>query len=297
MSREAFALGFISQMSKNLDRLFYPLELLISHLSRYESLGLNVSRELLQYATGVRSAAEPSGTTLVNVTSHSHRAPRSSSWLSEVQFLKTLTRSTMINNLVIDTLEGQLITLFVVVAFILIFLIREWVVQQQPNLHGGAELNLGIVAGLNEDVAVVEEPAGGRPRARGEDGDVEAANMGGGILRQRRIARPRPRRPIAVRQDIEGGAEQGAEAPEVQLRDSRASESPQQPSSQEDTSHDGSSETNEITPQRPAMPDRTTIARAAEVRRMIEEQVRLAGDRDSQLKDFAELWAQSDQMP
>jgi E3 ubiquitin-protein ligase MARCH6 len=43
-----------------------------------------------------------------------------------------LTPSPTINNIIIDTLEGQLITLLVVVSFILVFLIREWVVQQQP---------------------------------------------------------------------------------------------------------------------------------------------------------------------
>lgn len=54
------------------------------------------------------------------------------SWLSDVKFLNTLTPYPTINNMIIDTLEGQLITLLVVIAFILLFLIREWVVQQQP---------------------------------------------------------------------------------------------------------------------------------------------------------------------
>lgn len=57
---------------------------------------------------------------------------RQPSWLSDVRFLNSLTRSPTINNIIIDTLEGQLITLLVVLAFILVFLIREWVVQQQP---------------------------------------------------------------------------------------------------------------------------------------------------------------------
>ncbi|OJJ31026.1 hypothetical protein ASPWEDRAFT_118916 [Aspergillus wentii DTO 134E9] len=54
------------------------------------------------------------------------------SWLSDVKFLNSLTPSPTINNILIDTLEGQLITLLVVISFILVFLIREWVVQQQP---------------------------------------------------------------------------------------------------------------------------------------------------------------------
>ncbi|PTU18565.1 hypothetical protein P175DRAFT_0559384 [Aspergillus ochraceoroseus IBT 24754] len=66
-----------------------------------------------------------------NVTTTSNK-PRRPSWLSDVKFLNSLTPSPTINNILIDTLEGQLITLLVVVSFILIFLIREWVVQQQP---------------------------------------------------------------------------------------------------------------------------------------------------------------------
>jgi E3 ubiquitin-protein ligase MARCH6 len=54
------------------------------------------------------------------------------SLLSEIPFLKELSPSPAFNRFFIDVLEGQIITLSVVVAFILIFLIREWVVQQQP---------------------------------------------------------------------------------------------------------------------------------------------------------------------
>lgn len=57
---------------------------------------------------------------------------RHPSWLSDVKWLNNLTRWPTINNMIVDTAEGQLITLLVVVAFILLFLIREWVVQQQP---------------------------------------------------------------------------------------------------------------------------------------------------------------------
>ncbi|KAL4785518.1 hypothetical protein BJX76DRAFT_324456 [Aspergillus varians] len=65
-----------------------------------------------------------------NVTATPYK--RRPSWLSDVKFLNSLTPSPTINNIIIDTLEGQLITLLVVISFILIFLIREWVVQQQP---------------------------------------------------------------------------------------------------------------------------------------------------------------------
>lgn len=64
-----------------------------------------------------------------------------STLLSEVGFLKNLTRWKGLNQVFISVLEGQIITVFVVVCFILIFLIREWVVQQQPGINMGAGFN------------------------------------------------------------------------------------------------------------------------------------------------------------
>lgn len=63
------------------------------------------------------------------------RRLREPSWLSDISFLNRLTPYPTLNNILIDTLEGQLITLLVVISFILVFLIREWVVQQQPILN------------------------------------------------------------------------------------------------------------------------------------------------------------------
>jgi E3 ubiquitin-protein ligase MARCH6 len=59
---------------------------------------------------------------------------RSPSLLSDVPFFNWFDSQTA-NRFIIDVLEGQIITLLVVVAFILIFLIREWVVQQQPVIN------------------------------------------------------------------------------------------------------------------------------------------------------------------
>jgi E3 ubiquitin-protein ligase MARCH6 len=70
---------------------------------------------------------------------------RQPSWLSNVTFLNSLTSSPTLNNIVIDTLEGQLITLLVVISFILIFLIREWVVQQQPAVNLAEEEREAVV--------------------------------------------------------------------------------------------------------------------------------------------------------
>ena len=68
-------------------------------------------------------------------TPHQHNSsvPEHISLLSEVKFLKNLTRNNVINNAVISILEGQIITVVVVVCFILVILVRDYVVQQQPE--------------------------------------------------------------------------------------------------------------------------------------------------------------------
>ena len=60
------------------------------------------------------------------------RSVRLPSLLSDVTYFETLTTHPAINNAVMDVLEGQLICLLIVTAFILVFLIREWVINQQP---------------------------------------------------------------------------------------------------------------------------------------------------------------------
>ena len=300
MSREAFASAFVSLMSNNLSRLLSPVEYFVHSLWHYEPFGLGVSRELFQLAMGLNSSTTPLGTVSVNVTVQSQSVPRSSSWLSDIQFLNTLTRSTMINNLVIDTLEGQIITLFVVIAFILVFLIREWVVQQIPNLNGGAELNVGVVAPADENVVRPEEDAAQRRQAQEDERIAEAAHPGAGVLRQRRIAIPRPRRPIAPGQALGPGADQGAEVTEgsgFEELDSGATGHPSYSSMQSDPRIVHLSHIAADGPQRPTMPDRTTIAIAAEIRRTIEEQSREAGGQTSSLRVFTELWGQSKERP
>ncbi|RPB02050.1 hypothetical protein L873DRAFT_1674372 [Choiromyces venosus 120613-1] len=46
------------------------------------------------------------------------------------------TRYPALNGVIVDIFEGQLLTALIVISFILVFLIREWVVQQQPALGG-----------------------------------------------------------------------------------------------------------------------------------------------------------------
>jgi E3 ubiquitin-protein ligase MARCH6 len=107
---------------------------------------------------------------------------RSPSLLSDVPFFKWFNSQTA-NRFIIDVLEGQIITSLIVVAFILIFLIREWVVQQQPVInmvalgenaaaHRAADHDLEV----EHDAAANEEQAAGahdiqqeRPEAVAEE--------------------------------------------------------------------------------------------------------------------------------
>ncbi|ORY12980.1 hypothetical protein BCR34DRAFT_600273 [Clohesyomyces aquaticus] len=88
--------------------------------------------------------------TLVNATADA-TGPRNPSLLSNVSFFNWFP-SQAANGFLIDVLEGQIITLLVVVAFILIFLIREWVVQQQPVINMVA-LDVDAAAARARDAA------------------------------------------------------------------------------------------------------------------------------------------------
>lgn len=89
----------------------------------------------------VPAASSPNRTDANNATDY--LGPRSPSLLSDLSFLNWFP-SQAANRFLIDVLEGLIITLLVVVAFILVFLIREWVVQQQPVIN---------LVGLGDDAA------------------------------------------------------------------------------------------------------------------------------------------------
>ncbi|KAH7348647.1 hypothetical protein BKA65DRAFT_501036 [Rhexocercosporidium sp. MPI-PUGE-AT-0058] len=97
------------------------------------------------HGLGIQNVVIPEGTnanasvpqTFISSPSRSQH----SSLLSDVMFLRNLTRNSYINQLVISIAEGYVITILVVVCFILVFLIREWVVQQQPGINIGAGFN------------------------------------------------------------------------------------------------------------------------------------------------------------
>ncbi|KAK0631166.1 hypothetical protein B0T17DRAFT_530300 [Bombardia bombarda] len=85
------------------------------------------------------------------------------SLLSDVGFLRNLTRHPPINRAVIAILEGQIITILVIVCFILIILVRDYVVQQQPeiNMRAAFAAAENAVPQHPGDVQVGNPPAAG----------------------------------------------------------------------------------------------------------------------------------------
>ena len=140
-----------------------PISQTLNSTSR-EPTSLWIFRRMISGFIFPYTAIAPSPSISLNGTV-SGRSPRSSSVLSDVVFLKRLTRWETLNNVFIDILEGQLITLSIVTAFILVFLIREWVVQQQPMVN----LNVGQnAAGALEGPVRIENDAGALDQVQDE---------------------------------------------------------------------------------------------------------------------------------
>ncbi|CRG90529.1 E3 ubiquitin-protein ligase MARCH6 [Talaromyces islandicus] len=141
-------------------------------------------RVFLGLFSSTTSAPNDSSPNQINATLSTR--PRQPSWLSNVTFLNSLTSSPTFNNIVIDTLEGQLITLLVVISFILVFLIREWVVQQQPAVNVAEEERdavVQLIAEANdraqEDEADAHDIVPDIPEQRpGDDYDESGSDMG-----------------------------------------------------------------------------------------------------------------------
>ncbi len=302
-SKEATVFGFMAQISNRLPRLI-PSFSQILNFSTGEPWGLTLLRKMY-FGGGPNFASSPTSTPS-NATSHAGTVVRSS-WLSDIEVLKTLTRSTMINNLIIDTLEGQLITLFVVVAFILIFLIREWVVQQQPVLNAGNDPLAGVVIALNADGPAPRRPDNRIPEVPAGEDLIEAVDEGiqAPGPRARMIARARARPPRVARRLSEQDDIQlddtalvsANNGPEAERIDAGSLEGPRLPRVNVDSSTHSASEIEQNQMQRPVMPDRETLARAAEIRRSIEELSRVSDAPDPSMKVFGELWNRAGKQP
>lgn len=305
VSKEATASAFIAQISDRLPRVISPTKRPLNFFTS-QPWGLALLRKVYYYITGGGPSPALSPTSAPSVTSHAGPVARSS-WLSEFGFLRMLTSSTMTNNLVIDTLEGQLITLCLVVAFILIFLIREWVVQQQPVLNGGIALDVEAPAAQNADAPAPHQPDERIPELPDGGDIVEAVDEGlqAPGPRVRMIARARARRPRAPRRlseqdrtQLDGDASVAAtDGSEAERMDAESVGSIPPSRSNDDSSTPLASDTDPNQIQRPAMPDRDTLARAAEIRRTIEELSRVSNAPDSAMEVFKEFWDRAGREP
>ncbi|KAL8947038.1 MAG: hypothetical protein Q9222_006637 [Ikaeria aurantiellina] len=207
-----------------------------------------------------------------------------SSWLSDIGFLKSLTRYPSLNNLFVDMLEGQLITLFVVIAFILVFLIREWVVQQQPIMNPG-----GVAEEQRPLLAIEDDNIPPNAQDQAGNGDADNGNTATdtGLQSTESLAnnageidpttRESPADPIAVAD--ESGRDSSSRSDQDTCRN--ATEDSDTPQAQ----------------QRPSMPDRDIVARAAEIRRILEEYGRASGNDWPGLRTFTDLWARGHSQP
>ncbi|KAL8702319.1 MAG: hypothetical protein Q9201_004467 [Fulgogasparrea decipioides] len=252
-------------------------------------LARSILRGIIGWRQGDNTAPIPQSSMLN--ASHTPSPPYRSSWLSDIGFLRSLTRWPLVNNVIIDTMEGQLITLFIVIAFILVFLIREWVVQQQPaaDLPGGNEANRPILAiqNGNQPPDAVPEGAGD---AQENANEIVAASDHGDTqgLHTPDEAAPQEEQVVSTAEDSSGSVaeDNGLSKNSESVRESA--------DSQEDPA--GPSHTPKAQ-QRPGMPDRGHLARAAEIRRTIEEQTRVSGREWPGVKIFMDLWTRADNRP
>jgi E3 ubiquitin-protein ligase MARCH6 len=84
--------------------------------------------------------------------SNASQSATGSSLLGDVAILGNLTRNSSLNRAIVSVLEGQIITVLVIISFILIILVRDYVVQQQP------EINMRAAFAAPENDMPVPEP-------------------------------------------------------------------------------------------------------------------------------------------
>ncbi|KAA6411653.1 MAG: RING finger membrane [Lasallia pustulata] len=313
MPSNAAASAVIAQVAKALPQILSPVSQTLNSTAGEPTVYRIVNR-LIRAAVGRSANGSPPlnrQTPMLNTTTTTRFGHRSPSLFSEIVFLKTLTPWETLNSVIIDTLEGQLITLFVVIAFILIFLIREWVVQQGVNLGPGFA---GAAEGQAEEVGALQQLARqhaedrpGQPpqvdAAVGPELDDEVAEVADPERRARNLARPRAGRGAQPRANVEPHIEPRRTSidnyhPQAEGDTSSISSlSPFAPSPQigeDPVDSEGSALSSQL---RPAMPDRDAMARVTEIRRTMEEQPLGQVQGFPGRKVFMELWQRADRRP
>ena len=285
-TREATASAIIAHFSSRLPRLILTSQ----------PWSLLVAKKLYSYFSVESPGSQPSPeVAAANITSNINSHLRTS-WLSNFRVMQTLTPSTVLNNMLIDTLEGQLITIFMVTAFILVFLIREWVVQQQPMINANMNLNLQVAVAQDAPAPQQAADQGQHEPDRGDviDAVDEGGHAQGRGARMIARARARPRRPIELRRPSEqninstnattastaGGEENRAEG--------TTHPQPSTDGSQGAELADPDPGPNQ--PRRPGLLNRGSLAQATEIRRIIEEHSRTSDAQEDDTDIFKDIW-------
>ena len=204
---------------------------------------------------------------------------RPASWLSDISFFSSITRSPTLNGIIIDTLEGQLITGLIIATFIVLFLIREWVVQQQQNLFVGAD--------VEQNGDVLEEVA---QNGEVNEGAEQAVNV------QQLQAQNPPRVLLQPTRRLQRRATH-AEGDNVQNRENARTTLNEAYLTAVEPSSDDMSASGENHLNRPLMPDRGATG-AVEIRRDLDEHADLPPGQDQAgVQVFKDLWSRADQKP
>lgn len=259
-------------------QLLSPVSTMLN-FSDNEPMIFSVAKKIFQIAfvsSSTTGISDPNLNTTASVTTRQ----RQPSWLSDVSFLNNLTPSATFNNVIIDTLEGQLITLLVVISFILVFLIREWVVQQQPgiNIENDGDVAAQLLDGENVNHAA--EPA---PEETGVDQPVQDPDQEPDLTEER---------------EAEGmDHEDNQPEPERTHRESHSQNvagSTRTDTDPTDRSHLIASRS----ASRPGLQSRNALNDAAHIRRSIEEAATAYGNpSDPELDIFRDLWARGSGNP
>ncbi|KAK5204182.1 hypothetical protein LTR41_010154 [Exophiala xenobiotica] len=194
MSSDALAFNFtMPEYLEKIKLVFPPMQLSLADIARmFLNRGL-VGRVLQLFLSifmpglsGLGQHPRPASSSDMALPLGAVRRPPS--LLSDVEFLATLTDVPAVNSICIDVVEGQLICISLVTAFILVFLIREWVINQQPNLNM-PDPDLADAAEDPRNEIAEQQPT--HPAQLEQNGD---AAVQGAV--QRPIATPRLRRVV-----------------------------------------------------------------------------------------------------
>lgn len=184
-----------------------PPQLVLGFLAKLHGLSDAIpgSSPLAALFNGYAAAQNRSAAYLELHKANATAAEASDAWrrdtlLSEVPFLTNLTSSPLVNSFAIDVLEGQIIMFAILTAVILVFLIREWVVQQQPAMNlplheDPLANNAADAAQPFEVIEAAEDPAHAEPQQAEVDGPARPTTEENIAARHAATERVQPRAP------------------------------------------------------------------------------------------------------